>query len=146
MTFEKTKQKRVGRTPKAFELKQKRAQFAVAEEIRKKYPAGAIKLAFEQGLRAGARDSEQKKDLAFVMKKCSSATGFTAKLARDSITKPNKITKKTPEEALFFVLTNGLSKLQYKNLKKTSKESGFNIWPNYDYVCSKLVHCLQLRN
>jgi hypothetical protein len=134
MTNEKPKQRRVGRTPKAFELKQKRAQLAVAEEIRKKYPSGAIKLAFEQSLKSEARTSEQKKDLAFVIKKCSSATGLTAKIARDSISKPKKITKKNPEEALYFILTNGLSKLQYKNLKKTSKESGFDIWPNYDYV------------
>ena len=43
--------------------------------------------------------------------------------------------KKTPEQALFFLLTNGLSKNQYKSLKKTSLESGFDIWPNYDYIC-----------
>jgi hypothetical protein len=31
------------------------------------------------------------------------------------------LTPKTPEEALFFVLSNGLTKQQYKNLKTASR-------------------------
>jgi hypothetical protein len=68
------------------------------------------------------------------MKKCDSATGLTAEFAKESISKRTEVRSKTPEEALFFLLTNDLSKMQYTNLKKSSRESGYDIWPNYDYV------------
>ena len=126
--------KRRGRKLKPFELKTKRSQLAMAQEIRKKYPQGAIKLAFEQGLKFDAQENPKKKNLAFIIKKCSSSTGLTACIAKKAISSKQDVVKKTPEEALFFILTNGLSKNQYKSLKKTSRESGFDIWPNYDYV------------
>ena len=131
---EKEKQKRAGRKTKPFELKKLRSQQAMAQEIRKKYPHGAIKLAFQQGLKQEGRFNSQKKDIAFIMKKCDSETGFTACLAKKAVVSRREVVKKTPEQALFFILTNGLSKQQYKCLKKSSKESGCDIWPNYDYV------------
>ena len=130
----KEKQKRAGRKPKPFDLKTLRAKQALAQEIRNKYPHGAIKLAFEQGLKQEGRVNSQKKNISFIMKKCGSATGFTARIARKAIMAKKELVKKTPEQALFFLLTNGLSKQQYKSIKKSSKESGYDIWPNYDYV------------
>jgi hypothetical protein len=126
--------KPAGRKPMPFELKKRRSQLALAQEICKKYPQGAIKLAFEQGLKIDGQESPKKKNLAFVIKKCSSSTGLTACIAKKAICLRKEVIKKTPEQALFFILTNGLSKQQYKNLKKNSKESGYDIWPNYDYV------------
>ena len=81
-----------------------------------------------------SRESPKKKNLAFVIKKCSSSTGLTACIAKKAIDTRIEVIKKTPEQALFFILTNGLSKKQYKSLKQTSRESGYDIWPNYDYV------------
>jgi hypothetical protein len=130
----KEKKKRSGRKPKPFDLKRPRAQLALAQEIRKKYPHGAIKLAFEQGLKQEGRVNSQKKDIAYILKKCGSATGLTASIAKKAVVLKKTVIKKTSEQALFFILANGLSKQQYICLKKSSRESGYDIWPNYDYV------------
>ena len=53
-SFPRERKKR-GRKLKPFELKSKRSQLALAQEIRKKYPQGAITQAFEQGLKIDAR-------------------------------------------------------------------------------------------
>ena len=99
----------VGRKRKSFEEKKSRSQLKESSDIRGKYSPGVIHLASKQNLKI-----EVKKDAAFVVKRISSETGRTAKFARDAILGRNNlsdkpVTKKTPEEALFFLLTNNLT-------------------------------------
>ena len=130
---EKTKFGR-GRKRKSFEDRGLRSQFQESSELRGQYSPGLIHLASQQNLRI-----EGKKDAAFVVKRISSETGRTAQFARaailardDSASKP--FLRKTPEEALFFLLTNNLTKEQYTNMKQACRESGADIWPAYSYV------------
>ncbi len=52
----------------------------------------------------------------------------------NSSEKSKTISKKSPEEALFFLLGNNLTKEQYSNIKKSCKDSGADIWPSYKYL------------
>jgi hypothetical protein len=131
---EKSKGSKGGRPKTTFEMKKARSKFYEAAELRQNYPSEAIKLAFKQSIKAEAKKNVTKKDFAFVMKKCDSATGLTASKAKEAISSHQTLTPKTPEEALFFVLSNGLTKQQYKNLKTASRNSQADIWPNYEYV------------
>ena len=123
-----------GRKRKPFEAKKRRAQLKDSSIIRATYSQEAIHLANKQNLRLSG-----KKDASFVVKRMSSQTGRTAKLAKEAILanlseKSKPLTKKTPEDALFFLLTNNLTKDQYSNMKKSCKDSGADIWPAYSYV------------
>lgn len=124
----------MGRKRKAFTNKKRRAQMKVTSAIRATYSQEAIHLANKQNLRLAGKN-----DAVFVVKRMSSQTGRTAKLAKDAILahsseKWKPLTKKTPEEALSFLLTNNLTKDQYTNMKKSCKDSGADIWPAYSYV------------
>jgi len=126
----------VGRKRKLFEEKTTRSQLKESSELRGKFSPGVIHLASKQNLKI-----QGKNDAAFVVKRISSETGSTAKFARAAILARNNfserpLTKKTPEEALFFLLTNNLTKEQYTNMKQACRESGADIWPAYSYVQS----------
>jgi hypothetical protein len=49
--------------------------------------------------------------------------------------------KKTPDEALGFLLQNHLTKDQYNNMKRACTESGCNLWPNYNEVVAAKSLC-----
>ena len=51
------------------------------------------------------------------------------------------IKKKTPVEALAYLLNNDLTKDQYYSLKQTCAESNANIWPNYNLVLEAKKAC-----
>ena len=123
-----------GRRGKLFEEKKARAQMKDSSSLRNKFSPGVINLANKQNLSMSGQ-----KDAAFVVKRISSETGSTARFARAAILSRNElssrpVSKKTPEEALFFLLTNNLTKEQYCNMKQACKESGADIWPAYTYV------------
>lgn len=52
-----------------------------------------------------------------------------------------RIIKKTPEEALAFLLESNFSKFQYQNLRKQEKKSNVDIWPPYNVVRETKVKC-----
>ena len=49
--------------------------------------------------------------------------------------------KKSPEEALSFLLHNDLSKEQYCNMKQACTEGGVNLWPNYNKIVAAKSSC-----
>ena len=51
------------------------------------------------------------------------------------------IKRKTPEEALAFLLSNDLTKDQYCSMKRACAESNANIWPNYNLVLKAKKAC-----
>lgn len=122
------------RKKKAFEAKKRRAQLKDTSVIRATYSQEAIHLANKQSLQLSG-----KKNAAFVVKRIASQTGRTAQIAKDAILanlseKSKPLSKKSPEEALFFLLSNNLTKEQYSNIKKACKDSGADIWPSYKYL------------
>jgi hypothetical protein len=126
--------KKIGRKRKSFQDKKVRSQFQESSALRGQHSPRLIHFASQQNLRI-----EGKKDAAFVVKRVSSETGRTAKFAKAAILARDDPTskpflKKTPEEALFFLLTNNLTKEQYTNIKQACRESGADIWPSYSYV------------
>jgi hypothetical protein len=54
---------------------------------------------------------------------------------------PQFPTKKTPLEALAFLLNNKLSKEQYNNIKASCTQSQANIWPNYNKLLDAKKKC-----
>jgi hypothetical protein len=131
-TPDQIKQSVRGRKRKTFEEKKSRSQMQESKDLRDKHSPGLIHMASQQNLKISG-----KKDAAFVVKRISSETGRTAKFARAAILSKNGVRpfkKKTPEEALFFLLTNNLTKDQYTNMKQACKKSGADIWPGYSYV------------
>lgn len=68
-------------------------------------------------------------NLCFALDKILKCPGPSLKL-RKLINQPTVlITKKTPEEALSFLLENSLSKSVYQNMRTESKLCGADIWP-----------------
>ncbi len=63
---------------------------------------------------------------------------FVFKIFSDSSQGPRK---KTPLEALAFLLNNNLSKEQYNNIKSACTESQANIWPNYNKLLEAKKKC-----
>ena len=51
------------------------------------------------------------------------------------------IKKKSPEEALSFLLTNNLTKEQYCAMKQACAESNADLWPNYNLVLGAKKEC-----
>jgi len=123
-----------GRKKKPFAMKKRRAQLKDTSVIRATYSEEAIHLANKQNLQLSG-----KKDAAFVVKRITSQTGRTAQQAKNAILanlseKSKPLFKKSPEEGLFFLLANNLTKEQYSNMKRSCKDSGADIWPAYKYL------------
>jgi len=123
-----------GRKKKPFDTKKTRSKLKESSDLRGKYPPSLIDLAHQQNLRFSGE-----KDAVFVVKRVSSETGKTAKFVKNAILANQNLnfkplTKKSPEEALFFLLTNNLTREQYTNMKQSCKKSGADIWPSYSYI------------
>lgn len=127
------KRRKVGRHSVPFPDKSLRGQLAASAFIRQNHEAGAINLAA----------SQQSTPLGKLIKKTKSPSGTTAKLALSMLSKSSKpkIVKKTPEEALAFILENHLTKAQYLNLKNACAESHADIWPCYHKVLEAKSLC-----
>jgi hypothetical protein len=125
--------KPTGRKLLPFAQKSKRAKQYASAEVRKSFEAEAIIFATAQ----------QPTDLGRLVRKSNSARGITVKKALDAISKPSKdpISKKTPSQALAFLLTNNLSKSQYNEMKSACTESNANIWPNYNMLLAAKAEC-----
>lgn len=76
------------------------------------------------------------KDLQAVFNELLKSPGRPHKVKKllDTASSFSSIIKKTPEEALAFLLNNSLSKNVYTNMRLESKLSGADIWPTYDDV------------
>ena len=122
-----------GRKPLAFSEKSKRAQQYASAEVRKSHEPGAIISAAAQ----------QPTDLGRLVRKTNSVRGVTVKKALDAVTKPveNQLIKKSPSQALAFLLCNNLSKEQYNQMKSSCTESNANIWPNYNKLLQEKSDC-----
>ena len=122
-----------GRKPLTFSEKSKRAQQYASAEVRKSHEPGAIIMAAAQ----------QPTDLGKLVKKTNSVRGVTVKKALEAIKKPveNQLIKKTPSQALAFLLCNNLSKEQYNQMKSACTTSNANIWPNYNKVLQAKKEC-----
>ena len=51
------------------------------------------------------------------------------------------IKKKSPEEALAFLLANNLTKEQYCAMKQACAESNADLWPNYNVILGAKKDC-----
>jgi len=127
------KRKKVGRQSVPFEEKSRRGQQHASAQVRQQHEDGAITLAA----------SQQNTPVGKLIRKANTPSGSTARLALSSISggSTKEITKKTPEEALGFLLKNHLTKSQYLNLKTSSAESNADIWPNYNKVVEAKTLC-----
>lgn len=80
-------------------------------------------------------------NLCFVLDKILKCPQQPKKL-RKLINEPSVlITKKTPEEALSFLLENSLSKAVYQNMRTEVKLCGADIWPTYNEVRHAKEEC-----
>jgi hypothetical protein len=122
-----------GRKQLPFSEKSKRAQQYASAEIRRSHEPGAILLAAAQ----------QPTELGRLVRKSNSVRGVTVKKALNAITKPteSQLLKKTPTQALAFLLCNNLSKEQYNQIKSACSESNANIWPNYNKLLQAKSDC-----
>ena len=122
-----------GRKKVPFDEKSVRGKQYASADIRKSHEPGAIFLAA----------SQQPTRLGLLVKKSNSSRGLTVEKALDAISSssPSYPTKKTPLEALAFLLTNNLSKEQYTSIKATCTESNANIWPNYNKLLEAKRKC-----
>jgi hypothetical protein len=125
--------KPAGRKTLPFSEKSKRSQQYASAEVRRSHEPGAIILATAQ----------QPTDLGRLVRKSNSVRGVTVKKALNAITKTteNQLVKKTPSQALAFLLCNNFSKEQYNQMKSACTSSNANIWPNYNKVLQAKKEC-----
>lgn len=91
------------------------------------------------GKHAARRSGE--KDLHAIMSEVLKAPTCPTKMRKILAATVPSIIKKTPEEALAFILDNSLTKNTYINMRLESKSSGADIWPSYDVVRNAKALC-----
>lgn len=129
----------VGRPRIEFKTKSARSQRREVLEISTEHNHEALKLV-AAGSYAAKRSGE--KDLSAILRKVSKSHTQPKKFRKMLNTvETTVIKKKTPEEALSFLLDNSVSKKLYSEMRLTSKASGADIWPTYNMIREAKKKC-----
>ncbi|XP_061401894.1 uncharacterized protein LOC133337701, partial [Musca vetustissima] len=109
----------------------------------------ASELAFQQGdntqLLVHAASISAKKshsaDLTFVLQQVVISPNRPSKIRKVLNTSHKEVTPISPEDALTFLLKNGLTKQQYKNMRQLNLKHYCIIYPTYDNVFKSKLKC-----
>lgn len=126
-----------GRRPLEFQKKSKRSQRREIAKIsiQNEYDPSRIILTCKHAARKSGE-----KDLHSVSKELSKSPHRPSKV-RKLLDTSTSIKKKTPNEALSFLLDNSLTKNIYINMRLEARSCGTNIWPLYNDVRDAKAQC-----
>ncbi|XP_054082343.1 uncharacterized protein LOC105215319 isoform X1 [Zeugodacus cucurbitae] len=80
-------------------------------------------------------------DLKFVLQQVATSPNRPSKIRKVLNTSHKEVTPVSPDEALMFVLENGLTKKVYSNMRQLNIKHNCSIYPTYDKVYESKLKC-----